>query len=396
MASLSRLSEGARILVSGGGIAGLTLAYWLDHYGFRPTVIEQAAGLRPEGYGIEFSGSGWDVAEQMGLVRQLQQHKLTVPYFLFKDISGKTHMRLQMGRFFQAVQDKMVQIMRPNLQAILYEALGERVPVHFARSIQAIEQSDQALEVQFQDGGRESFDLLLGADGLHSQVRRLVFGEERQFSRYMGYYFATFFLPKLEEFEESACMHLDRDRQAMVYPDGRGGYVALLVFRAPDQGVIPVGQRKAFIERYYRGSGWVIPDMIASLRDDSTLYLDALSQIEMPTWARGRVAVVGDAAYCPTLLSGMGASLAMGGAYVLAQELARNSDYRAAFAAYQARTQPFIAQKQRSARRFAATFVPSNRFTEYLSYLTMYLILAPILTPFVSKRIGTDSLLRVA
>lgn len=396
MTPSSTLPAAARILVSGGGIAGLSLAYWLEHYGFQTTVIEQAPSLRTEGYGIEFSGSGWDVAERMGLLPKIQERKLSAPYFIFKDKAGRSLVRLQMASFFEAVQDKMVQIMRSDLQTTLFESVQGRVPIYFGNAIEQIEQHDQFVSVSFKNGTQEHFDLVIGADGLHSQVRRLVFGEEAQFARFLGYYFATCSLPNLDDFDQGAFMHLDHKRQVMIYPDGRGRYVGLFAFQAAYQGSIPQQQRMAMLHEAYKGAGWVVPEMLASIADNRSVYLDSFSQIEMPTWSRGRVAVVGDAAYCPTLLSGMGASLAMGGAYILAQELHRCGDYAQAFAAYEQRVRPFIEKKQRGARRFAATFIPSNRFARYLSYATVYALFNPLLTPFVGKRIGMDSLLRVA
>jgi 2-polyprenyl-6-methoxyphenol hydroxylase-like FAD-dependent oxidoreductase len=224
----------------------------------------------------------------------------------------------------------------------------------------------------------------------------LVFGDEPQFAVYLGYYFATFPVPNLDHFEDGAIICLEPNRQATVFPDHHGGYTALLVYRAPDAGHIPTGQHKPMLESCYQGAGWVIPQMIASIGDDTPVYLDSVTQIQMPRWSDGRITLAGDAAHCLTLISGQGASTAMGGAYILAEELGKAADYRAAFTAYERRVRPFVEDKQRKAQRFAKTFVPGSRLGVQLSYLTMKLMFTPLLARFIGKQFGFDSLLQAA
>ena len=394
MASFHGASTRRSVLISGGGSAGLTLAYWLHHHGLQPTIVEQAPQLRREGYAIDFAGSGWDVAERMNLIPALRQGQITAPYFIFKDGAGRTLARLPTAVFQRAFQDKMVQTMRPDLEAALYGTIRDTIPIRFSTSIQQIEQAPEQVAVTFTDGAQETFDLVVGAGGTHSNVRRLVFGDERQFARYLGYYFATFPVPNLDHFEEGAIICLEPDRQATVYPDHHGGYTALLVYRAQDAGHIPATQRKELLEAHYAGAGWVIPQMIASITEETPVYLDSVTQIQMPRWSDGRITLVGDAAHCLTLISGQGASTAMGGAYILAEQLGKVEDYRAAFARYERRVRPFAEDKQRKARRFAKTFVPGSRLGVQLSYLTMKLMFTPLLARFIGKQFGFDSLLQ--
>jgi 2-polyprenyl-6-methoxyphenol hydroxylase-like FAD-dependent oxidoreductase len=396
MASYRGASAHRTVLISGGGIAGLTLAYWLHHHGFQPTIIEQAPKMRPEGYAIDFAGSGWDVAERMNLLPVLRQNQITVDYFIFKDGAGRTLARLPVSIIRQEFQDKMVQTMRPDLEAALYGTIRDTVPIRFGTSVQRIDQAPDHIAVHFTDGTQETFDLLVGAGGAHSNVRKQIFGDERQFAFYLGYYFAAFPVPNLDHFEEGATIHLEPNRQATIFPDHHGGYIALLVFRAQDAGHIPGARCKAMLEAYYAGAGWIIPEMIASITDTTPIYLDSVTQIRMPRWSDGRVTLVGDAAHCLTLVSGQGASTAMGGAYILAEELGKADDYRAAFAAYERRVRPFVEDKQRKARRFAKTFVPSSRFGVQLSYLIMKLMFTPLLARFIGKQFGVDSLLQAA
>jgi 2-polyprenyl-6-methoxyphenol hydroxylase-like FAD-dependent oxidoreductase len=384
------------VLISGGGIAGLTLAYWLCQHGMRPTIAELAPRLRPEGYAIDFAGSGWDVAERMQIIPELRRRQNNVPYFIFKDRAGRTLARLPTAVFQRAFEDKMIQTMRPDLEGALYDTIRDTVPLRFSTSIQQIDQAPDHATVTFTDGTQEAFDLVVGADGAHSNVRRLVFGDERQFAVYLGYYFATFPVPNLGHFEDGAIIYLEPNRQATVYPDHNGGYTALLVYRAQDAGHIAADQRKAMLEQHYQGAGWVLPQIIASIGKTTPVYLDSVTQIVAPRWSDGRVTLAGDAAHCLTLISGQGASTAMGGAYILAEELGKVEDYRVALAAYERRVRPFVEDKQRKARRFAKTFVPGSRLGVQLSYLTMKLMFTPLLARFIGKQFGFDSLLQAA
>ena len=396
MASQNRATGSRTVLISGGGIAGLTLAYWLHHHGLQPTIVEQAPEPRPEGYAIDFAGSGWDVAERMQIIPKLRQDQISVDYFIFKDGAGRTLARLPVSVIRQEFQDKMVQTMRPDLEAALYDTIRDTVPIRFGSSIQQIDRAPDHVAVTFTDGTPETFDLLVGAGGAHSNVRKLIFGDERQFALYLGYYFAAFPVPNLDHFEEGAIIHLEPNRQATIFPDHHGGYIALLVYRAQDVGHVAAAQRKAMLEEYYQGAGWVIPQLIAAITDATPIYLDSVTQIRMPGWSDGRVTLVGDAAHCLTLVSGQGASTAMGGAYILAEELGKAGDYRAAFAAYERRVRPFVEDKQRKAQRFAKTFVPGSRLGIQLSYLTMKLLFTPLLARFIGKQFGIDSLLQAA
>lgn len=396
MASNPGLSDRRSVLISGGGIAGLTLAYWLQQYGFHVTIVEQAPHLRTEGYAIDFAGSGWDVADRMQLISALRQRQTTVSFFLFKDRAGRTIARLPIDAFRHAFQDRMIQTMRSDLEAVLYGTIRDTVPIRFGTAIQQIEQVQDHAAVTFTDGTHAAFDLVVGADGTHSNIRRLVFGDTHQYAVFLGYCFATFPVPNLDHFEEGAIIYLEPNRQATVYPDHHGGFTALLVFRAQDPGHVAAAQGKALLEEHYQGAGWVIPQIIASITDATPMYFDSVTQICMPQWCDGRVALVGDAAYCLTLISGQGASTAMGGAYILAEELGTTDDYRAAFAAYERRVRPFVVDKQRKARRFAKTFVPGSRLGVQLSYLTLKLMFTPILARFMGKQFGFDSLLQSA
>jgi 2-polyprenyl-6-methoxyphenol hydroxylase-like FAD-dependent oxidoreductase len=388
--------DGRTVLISGAGIAGLTLAYWLQHYGWRPTIVEQAPGPRAAGYGIDFGGSGWDVAERMGILPELRRRANRLGWICLTDRAGRTLTRAPLGPFFRAFKDRMVQIMRPDLEAILAEALGDQIPIRFRTSIHQLAQASDHVAVRFQDGASASYDLVIGADGVHSNIRRLAFGDERSFRADLGYAFATFPVPNLDQLADGATIYLEPNRQATVYPDGHGGAAALLVYRTTDPTTIPPEGRKAALQRHYQGAGWIVPAMLDSITESTPVYLDTMSQIRMPRWSEGRVALVGDAAHCLTLISGQGASTAMGGAYILAEEMSLTGDHRAAFMAYERRVRPFVTAQQRKARRFARTFVPGSPLGVYISRAVMRLLFTPLLAPVLGRRFGLDSLLRPA
>jgi 2-polyprenyl-6-methoxyphenol hydroxylase-like FAD-dependent oxidoreductase len=383
-------------LISGAGITGLTLAYWLCRHGWRPTIVEQAPGPRAGGYGIDFAGSGWDVAERMGIVPELRRRANRLSWISLKDDLGGTIARTPTASFFRAFDDRLVQIMRPELEAVLGEALDNRVTIRYATSIQRLEQAPEHVVAQFQDGSSAAYDIVVGADGVHSNVRRMIFGDPAPFRVNLGYAFATFPVPALGELVDSATIYLEPGRQAMTYPDSRGGAVALLVYRAAEGALLPPGGGKADLLRRYHGAGWLVPTMIESIGEDTPLYMDSTTQIHMPHWSEGRVVLAGDAAHCLTLISGQGASTAMGGAYILAEELGARSDHQAAFAAYERRVRPYVAVQQRRARRLAGAFVPGSTFGVQLSRALLRLLLTPLLAPVIGKRFGIDSLLRPA
>jgi 2-polyprenyl-6-methoxyphenol hydroxylase-like FAD-dependent oxidoreductase len=184
-----------RVLISGGGIAGLTLAYWLHQYGIVPVIIEQAGGIRRDGYAIDFFGTGYDVAERMGLIDRLQSRHIPLAYVAYVNGSGKPIARLDISLMRKVMHDKYMVLMHWTLEEALYEALADDVEVRFGRSLVAVRNSPEEVTVTYDDGTQETFDLLIGADGIHSNTRRLVFGPEEQFGRYLGYHVAGYALP---------------------------------------------------------------------------------------------------------------------------------------------------------------------------------------------------------
>ncbi|MBM7844432.1 FAD-dependent monooxygenase [Herpetosiphon giganteus] len=385
-----------RILIVGGGIAGLTLGYWLKHHGAQPTIIEQAAQRRAEGYGIDLSGSGWDVAQRMGILAELERRQMQVEALIIKNSHGQTIVKQPLAPLREALPHPMLHLMRPELEAVLAAALPPDLPVRYATTIVDLHQHAEYVDVGFNDRSRQQFDLVIGADGIHSQTRQLVFGPESQFARPLGYTFATFKIPTLADYGANATMLIEPQRQATIYPDRQGGFLMMLAYRSPQTSLPTPDQRKAMLQAAYHNAGWIIPQLIDSINHESAFYCDVISQIRMPRWSQGRVSLVADAAHCLTLISGQGAATAMGGAYVLAEELAKTADHQASFQAYEQRMRLFVERKQAGARRVALTFVPRTRLGVQLTRLMMRAAFSPRLARSIGKRIGFDSVLAMA
>ncbi len=384
-----------RALISGGGIAGLTLGILLKEAGFAPVVVEREPALRTEGYMMDFFGSGWDVAERMGLVPKLTAIRYPIDEMQFVDDRGKPFDTLPITVVSRALGGNYVYLRRADLEGILYErAQDVGVPVHFGRAVTALRQDNDAVRVTFDDGAEEEFDLVFGADGVHSRVRTLVFGGEHEFDRFLGAYVAAFHLEDHDlALDRALKLHEETDRSGAFYPLDERRVDATYVFR---HGEVDIAreQRLDFVREEFKGAGWILEQVLENYRAAAPIFLDSMTQIVMPRWYQGRVALLGDACGCLTLLAGQGSHMAMAGAYVLSRELARHgSDYTAAFAAYQALLKPAVDARQRDAALFAKIFIPSKRSRPWQRRLTIKLMFNPLVFPLILRWFGAGSVL---
>jgi 2-polyprenyl-6-methoxyphenol hydroxylase-like FAD-dependent oxidoreductase len=363
--------NGKTVLISGLGIAGPTLAYWLRAAGFQPTLVEHAPALRRGGYVIDFWGLGYDIAERMGLRGELDRIGYHIREMRIVNARGRRVAGFGTRVFLELTDGRYVTIARSALSRLLVEEIGDGVETIFGDEIRNLRERENCVEVELERAGTRQFDLVVGADGLHSKVRRLVFGPQDRFEKRLGYMVAAF--------EATGYRPRDDDVYVMFGDPGRMvGRVTLrndrtlflFVFTADAAapGSLPdLAGQKATLRARFGDKAWECPRILEALDRADDLYFDRVSQIKMPKWSQGRIALVGDAAYCVSLVAGQGSALAMTGAYVLAGELAKASGrHVAAFANYEKVLRSFIAAKQRGAERFAGAFAPKTRYGLFL------------------------------
>jgi 2-polyprenyl-6-methoxyphenol hydroxylase-like FAD-dependent oxidoreductase len=358
------------VLISGAGVAGPTLAYWLHAAGFEPTIVERAPRLRTGGYVIDFWGLGYDIAERMGLTEAIQHVGYHMRELRIVDERGKRVSGFGIDVFNNLTDGRFVTLRRSDLARLLFDTVEHRVETIFDDEIAALNDHGDGVEVDFQNAGTRHFDLVIGADGLHSRLRHMIFGAQDRFEVRLGYVVAAF----------EACGYRPRDDDVYVMFGAPGrmlGRIALaddrtlflFVIAADNQAEsmpLDLAAQKALLRRRFIGSGsgnasWECGRILAELDGASELYFDRVSQIKVENWSKGRVALIGDAGFCVSLMAGQGSALAMTSAYVLAGELAAaKGNHEAAFARYENLLRAFIVSKQRGARRFAAAFAPKT------------------------------------
>jgi 2-polyprenyl-6-methoxyphenol hydroxylase-like FAD-dependent oxidoreductase len=392
---MAQMISGRKILISGAGIAGLTLAVLLKEQGYDPLVIERDQALRAEGYMMDFFGSGWDVAARVGLVPELRAIRYPIELVQFVDAAGTVWESVPIDRVRRALGGNYVYLRRSDLERILYDrAVALGVAIRFGCQIRALQNSGDRVNITFEDGSEDTFDLVFGADGVHSRVRTLVFGDESEFERFLGGYVEAFHLDH-HPFDIGHALKLyeESDRMAMFYPLDANRMAATYAFRH-GKARVPAGKRLEFVRNEFKGAGWISEQMLDLYHEKEPIYFDSLTQIVMPHWCKGRVALLGDACGCLTLIAGQGSHMAMAGAYVIARELDRHDgDYRAAFAAYEAKLKPVVTAKQNDAARFARFFIPSASSSPWMRRLFIRLMFSPLFLPLVFRWFGARSVL---
>jgi 2-polyprenyl-6-methoxyphenol hydroxylase-like FAD-dependent oxidoreductase len=344
-----------KALISGAGIAGATAAYWLAKGGFDVTVVDQAADGRSSGSPVDVRGAAVEVAERMGVMAQIREADTGVRDMVFVNSRGRVVCRVDMRTTWAASGD--VELARGELAAILRDAVPDEVTFEFGNSVKALTQDADGVTAEFHSGPARRFDVVLGADGAHSGVRALAFGPETDYLKHLGVYIAT--LPLDGETGTDLVMYNTPGRAVAIHPAG-GHPGAAFMFRAPQ---IPqfdhrdLDQHKRLLTEAYAGVGWRVPELLDRVRVADDLYFDSVSRIEVPTWSRGRIGLVGDAASCVSLF-GDGSSLAMTGAFTLADAL--GDDIPSGLRAYEARHRPQRAAKENSVTLAAKLLIPAT------------------------------------
>ena len=353
------------VLISGIGVAGPALAYWLSLYGFKTTLVEKAEHLRTGGYVIDFWGLGFDVAEKMGILPAIKREGYDVKELRLVGASGRRVGGFDVDVVRSVINGRYVSIPRGELAKIIYQKIESLCEIIFDDSVTKIDQDKYRVSVCFKREPQRDFDMVIGADGLHSIIRKLVFGKDDRFEKYLGYMVAAFavngYRPRDEDVYVSYSLpgkHVAR----FAMRDDRTMF--LLVFTDQGAQLDPqdTNAHKDALRAEFGQAGWECSQILTAMDSTDEVYFDRVSQIRINTWSQGRVGLIGDAAFCPSLLAGQGAALSMIAAYVLAGELGRTGgEPKEAFERYEHRLQPFIASKQKSAVDFAGSFAPKTR-----------------------------------
>lgn len=383
------------ILISGAGIAGTTLAYWLKKFGFNPTIIEASPKLREGGYGIDFWGAGFEVAEKMNIVRDLEKADIGISELLFVDKNNKRQSALNYRQIKKMMKGRAITLLRSDLAKIIYNHLDNDIGIIFGDTIAQIEQNENDVSVTFKSGKIRNFDLVVGADGLHSNVRNLVFGSEAQFEKYYGYYTASFTFEDSSDTGKAFLTYNVPYKQAAIYSASQNKS-AFFIFTSPQKLSYhhhDIEAQKQILRNEFGHAGWKCPDLLAKMDTSFDFYFDTVSQIRMSSWSKDRITLVGDACDCPSLLSGQGSTLAMVGAYILAGELKEaDGNYKTAYARYQDIFKPFIDIKQKIAQSFSKSLVPKSRFGIWMRNMFMDLMFLPFLSKLFIKQFMNDKL----
>ncbi|MGH3906571.1 MAG: FAD-dependent monooxygenase [Pseudonocardiaceae bacterium] len=367
-----------KAIICGAGIAGLSLAQRLTTLNWDVVVLERSPGPRSQGYMMDFFGPGYDAAEAMGVLPRMTELGYEFEEVSYVDGSGRRRAGLDYAQFRRLMNGRLLTIMRPDLELALREHVLDDVDLRFGCSITQIENSNDGVHVTLTDGTALNADLLVGADGIHSTVRRMVFGPEEQFFRYLGFHTAAYHFddPQIyQQVKDTFCLTDTTGRQMGLYGLRDGRIAVFTVHRAADP-TLPEDAQAA-VRQAYSPLGWVVPRALAKCPESSEVYYDQVAQIEIPQWSRGRVTLLGDACQAVSLLAGQGASLAIAGAYVLGEQLASANSIDSALTRYQELWQPVITEKQQVARRGIEWFLPSSSLRLWLRRIVLKLMKLP-------------------
>lgn len=362
------MDDDAKILISGAGIAGLTSAIWLGRAGYRPLIVEKAPRIRADGYIISLSHYAYHLLDQMGILEDLKRLNIRVGHSSYHDRSGRSVLDLDYERLFEA--GNIVQVMRDDLQTVLYEHTKDLAEFRFSNGVVEVEETDDGARVAFEDGSADTFDLVIGADGLHSAVRDCVFAPQEYRRHYLGLHSAAFRCPNLLGIKHEYHAYLEPYRHTIVYTTRSNDIACIFIWKNDEHEVPPPGgSRLDHLREAYDDAAPCLIELIDSREPEDRVYMEALNQIEMRRWHKGHVVIVGDGAHSLTQLSGQGASMAIRGASTLAQAVLAGS-ISEAFEHYDAAIRPTVSKLQHAVRKNAKWYVPGGLLNYYVRDLS--------------------------
>ena len=339
------------ILISGAGIAGPTLAFWLVRYGMKVTVIERAPQLRTAGQTIDIRGAGLEVVQKMGLEDIIRARTTQEQGINFVDRENRIQAAFPVDTMDGQGFVSEIEIIRGELATLLYDQTRNDVEYIFGDKITAIVDRGDRAQVSFAKEADRDFDLVIIADGLSSKTRELVFESSTSPIHRLGQYTSYFSIPyEQSDGTWSRWYNAPGGRCALLRPDGKGTTTtrAFLTLTSSPNGLekLDVKGQKAEMHKLFADAGWETPRVLSAMEKSTDFYLQEVAQVKMNTWSKDRVALLGDAGYCPSPVSGMGTSVALVGAYILAGEIVRDEDYKDAFTSYETLLRPYITKAQ--------------------------------------------------
>ncbi|MBB2949464.1 FAD-dependent monooxygenase [Sphingobacterium sp. JUb56] len=334
--------EKRTVLVSGASIAGPALAFWLHRFGFDVTIVERAEELRLGGQNIDVRDEAQKVVQLMGLEDEIRAANTGELGIRFVDVNN--HTLAEFPKTTGGFGTAELEILRGDLAQVFFNATKDNIPYIFGDQILALVEDKDKVNVTFKNSTPRSFDLVIAADGIRSSTRKLIFGDEPVI-KYIGVYCSYLTIPRIDSDTSWAYWYnAPESRVLNLRPDNVGTTRASFSFLSPEKGYekLSLQEQKGILKQKFADAGWQAPRLLQGLEESKDVYFDSISQVKAPRWTNGRCAMVGDAAYCPTPMSGMGASLSIVGAYVLAGELSRHQNHQDAFEAYEKLMRPYV------------------------------------------------------
>jgi 2-polyprenyl-6-methoxyphenol hydroxylase-like FAD-dependent oxidoreductase len=378
------------VLISGAGIGGPALAFWLQRRGFAPTVVEVAPGPQPGGHAVDLRGAGREVVERMGLLDAVRAERVDERGFAYVNGRGRWTARMPAELFGGEGIVAEIEIMRGNLARILYDATRDGTEYLFGDRVTDLADDGHGVKATFASGTVRQFDIVVGADGLHSGVRRLAFGPEQEFVRHLGGYMGYFTVPDPGNLDHWFLMHsAPGGLVAGIRPENGGTAKAMLSFTSPllDCDRRDVLAQREILRAKFTGVGWLLPQILAAMPGAGDFYFDSLSQVHMDRWYRGRTVLLGDAGYCGSPLAGLGTAMALVAAYVLAGELsATPDDHETAFARYQDEIRDYVKQCQTLPPGGIKGFAPNSALMIRMRNLSMTMMTRWPMRALVAKQ----------
>ena len=388
-------AHGPRAVVIGAGIAGLGAALRLHQAGWDVLVAERAPSRRPGGYAVTFAGAGYDAAERMGLLPELTERRITPDRMDYMRPDGRTRFSVPGPTVRALMGDRSLNVLRGDIEDVLYRAVSgvESVRIRFGTTIVGAEQDADGVDVTLDDGTVERADLLVGADGLHSATRRLVFGAEDDLRLDLNHMAGVFTLDQLPDGVEPGVTAslTDTGRTLAIVSLGGDRAVAFFGYRTERPMDELADGPQVALPRAYGDMGWVAPDVLGRLVGAESVYFDTVSQIVLDRWSSGRVVLLGDAAWCVTLFAGYGSSLAVAGADPLGAALEQHADVPAALGAWEAEIRPEAERKQQLGRQVKGLYAPEDPFRLWLRDLPLRLASYRPVSALLQRRLQLSS-----